>query len=238
MQLSRAMLIPATLAAAICSVPAAAQMGPWGWWGAPAGFDRAPSRSRSSDPRQGKIQVTRYVADTPDAARLGHGRIAVAAAPRSMTMGSESAAYEAAVVDQLVKAGYRTQSGGGADSETLSQIAEVTIRHDVVEPAEPPRSPVSGAVDLGVGTYGTSAGVAIAIDMRKPAKALISTRLDASIRDKATNELLWEGHAKVLSRIGDGDWTTPKTAARLAAALFEGFPESATRVETRAVDPR
>jgi hypothetical protein len=227
---SRAMLIPAIIAAGAFATPAIAQMGPWGGWGRPSLSDHRYSHGRSSDPRQGKVEVSRYIANSPNVAKLGHGPIAVAAAPGSMSMGSESAAYEAAIVDQLVKSGYQTQGGAQAAAEPGAQVAEIVIRHDVVEPAELPRSPVSGAANLGVGTYGTSVGVAIAIDMTKPAKALISTRLDASIRDKATNELLWEGHAKVLTRVGDDDWTTQKTAARLAAALFEGFPNSATAV--------
>jgi hypothetical protein len=227
---SRAMLVPAIIAAAVFATPAIAQMGPWGGWGRPSLSDHRYSRGRSSDPREGKVEVSRYVANSPNVAKLGHGPIAVAAAPGSMSMGSESAAYEAAIVDQLIKSGYQTQGGAEAAAEPGAQVAELIIRHDVVEPAELPRSPVSGAVSVGVGTYGTSAGVALAIDMTKPAKALMSTRVDASIRDKATNELLWEGHAKVLSRVGDDDWTTQKTAARLAAALFEGFPNSATAV--------
>jgi len=232
MWLSRAMLILATVAPTFLATPAVAQMGPWDGWAEPSPTLGGYSRSRSSDPREGKVQVSRYVANTAGAAGLGHGRIAVIAAPGSMSMGSESAAYEAAIVDQLVKSGYQTQGRDEGAAGAGSQLAEVMIRHAVVEPAEQPRSPVSGAVNVGVGSYGTSAGVAVAIDMSKPAKALISTQLDVSIRDKATNELLWEGHAKVLARVGDNGWTTPKTAARLAAALFEGFPTSATAVGT------
>lgn len=229
MWLSRAMLVSGAVAATVLATPANAQMGPWGGWSRPGSFDRG---YRASDPRQGKIEVSRYVANTPNAARLGHGPIAVAAAPGSMSMGSENAAYEAAIADQLARAGYQTQGGAQAASQSGAQVAELVIAHSVVEPPEPPRSPVSGEVNVGVGTYGTSAGAAIAIDMSKPATALISTRLDASIRDKATNELLWEGHAKVLTRVGDDKWTTQKTAARLAAALFEDFPQSATPVGT------
>ena len=228
MWLSRAMLVSASLAAALVATPAVAQMGLWG------GPDLSGySPGRSSDPREGKVQVSRYVASGSAAASLGHGPIAVAVAPGSLSMGSENAIYEAAIVDRLVRAGYQSQAAGQA-----SQVAELRIAHSVVEPPEPPHRPVSGSVNVGVGSYGTSAGAAIAIDMSKPVKALISTRLDASIRDKATNALLWEGHAKVLTRVGDGNWTTAKTADRLAAALFEDFPQSATPVGAPATGRR
>jgi hypothetical protein len=237
MWLSRAMLISAIIAAAVFATPAAAQMGPWGGWNGPGSFERGFSRGRSSDPRQGKVEVSRYVANSPKATQLGHGPIAVGAAAGSLSMGSENAAYEAAVVDQLARVGYQTQTSAIAN-QPGAQVAELVIAHSTVEPAELPRSPVSGEVNVGVGTFGTTAGAAIAIDLSKPATALISTRLDASIRDKATNELLWEGHAKVLTRVGDRDWTTQKTAARLAAALFEDFPKSATPVGVPATGRR
>ena len=71
---------------------------------------------------------------------------------------------------------------------------------------------------------GQNLGVGIGIDLRKPLKALMSTRLDARIRDKATGAVLWEGHADIATRDGDPHWTDQAIAGKLAAALFSGFP--------------
>jgi len=96
--------------------------------------------------------------------------------------------------------------------------------HDVVQPEEPPHNPVSGEVSLGAGNRGSWGGISIAVDASRPLKALIATRIDARIRDKATGELLWEGHADVVTRDGDKHWTSQAIAQRLAAALFKDFP--------------
>ena len=95
----------------------------------------------------------------------------------------------------------------------------------MVQPEEPPHGPVSGDVAVGIGNRGSAMGVGLNVDFSKPLKALIATRLDARIRDKATNELLWEGHAEVVTRDGDKHWTSQAIAGRLAAALFKDFPQ-------------
>ena len=137
-----------------------------------------------------------------------------------MNLGSEDSAYQAAVVDQLGRAGYTTAAT--ADG----QIVELSVKHVLIEPPEPPHSPVAGEVGVGGGNHGSGLGVAIALDFSKPLKALIATRVEARIRDHATNQILWEGHAEVLTREGDKHWTTQLLATRLAAALFKGFPHA------------
>jgi hypothetical protein len=102
---------------------------------------------------------------------------------------------------------------------------ELSIRHAELEPAEGPHKPVHGAMEVGVSSHGGSyQSLAIGIDMSKPRKALVSTRLEARIRDKASGAVLWEGRADIATRDGDGRWTEQAIATRLAAALFSGFP--------------
>lgn len=136
-----------------------------------------------------------------------------------MTIGSEDESFRAAVAEQLGKVGY-TMPGATSGA----QSAEVSVQHALVQPPEPPHSPVAGGLAVGGGNRGSGVGVAIALDFSKPLKALIATRLEARIRDSATKEILWEGHAEVLTREGDRHWTTQALASRLAAALFKGFP--------------
>jgi hypothetical protein len=197
------------------SVGAIAQ--PIGWGPPPPGY----ANGRGADPRDGALNVATYVASGQDVRALGHGGIVVAQAPGTMAAGLESATYEAAVVDQLAKAGYDTNRAASAQG----QIAELVITHDVVQPEEPPRNPVSGEGTVGISNRGSYVGMAVDIDVSKPLKALVATRLDARIRDKATNALLWEGHAEIITREGNHHWTAQAIADRLAAALFRNFPK-------------
>ena len=204
--------------AALSATPALAAQ-PWGEPMLPPPAARYGPAS-AFDPREGKLDVATYAANSPGVAQLGHGPVVIAAAAGSLSIGTEEATYESALVDQLVKAGYQTDTAKGAAGQTV----EFTINHDVVQPEEPPHSPVSGEVAVGVGNRGSAVGIALAVDPSKPLKALIETRLDARIRDAATHELLWEGHARVITREGDKHWTMQVLAARLAATLFRGFP--------------
>ena len=172
------------------------------------------------DPREGRVQASTFVASSPGAGALGHGTIVLAPGPDSMG-GTDIAAFEPALVDQLTRAGYRTDAPPAA----VGQIVEYVVRHDVIAPPEPRHGPVGGGVSVGVGSHGWSGvGVGIGIDLSKPRGPLIATRLEARIRDSATKELLWQGRAEVITRDGDKHWTPPATAARLWAALFKGFP--------------
>ena len=182
--------------------------------------DYYPGPSFGRDPREGKIQAAQFVASSPAAQALGHGSIAITSAPDDTNRGLEDSVYQAAVVDQLGRAGYTTVAS------TDGQVAELSVKHVLVQPPEPPHSPVAGEVGVGGGNRGSGLGVAIALDFSKPLTALIATRVDARIRDHATNQILWEGHAEVLTREGDRHWTTQLLATRLAAALFKGFPRA------------
>lgn len=216
---------------AAVATPAFARPGGWGgpgWgepgWGEP-GWDGgmyAGARSGRDRSGEGHVEVSRFVASGDAAQALGHGEIAVA----SQTEGEnyvaqdDRAPYEAAVVDQLVHAGYDTahaRPDGG-------QVAELRVTRTVVEPAEAKHSPVSGEMDMGVSNRGSGYGLALAVDLRKPLPALISTKLEARIRDRASNTVLWEGRAEVATREGDSKWSEQTIATRLAAALFDGFP--------------
>lgn len=179
-----------------------------------------PALARSGD-REGKVEVSRFLAEGAAAQGLGHGTIAVIPTGESLADEGERATYEAAVIDQLAGAGYDTAVAAGATGQTI----ELTVRHTEIAPAEPPRKPVHGAMSVGVSSRGgTYQSLAIGVDLRKPAMALVSTRLEARIRDKASGAVLWEGRADIATRDGDPEWTDQAIAARLAEALFAGFP--------------
>ena len=197
---------------------------PYGWGGPylspmmpPTGY--LPYGVR--DPREGKVQVQTFVASTPAAAALGHGPIVVAAGPASQDVGLEHGAFETALVDQLARSGYQTSASPASSGQTI----EFVVTHQLIQPPEPPHNPVTGGLAVGGGSRGSGVGLGIGIDLSKPLKALIATRLEARIRDSATHELLWQGQAEVFAREGDKHWSGPLMAQRLSAALFRSFPK-------------
>lgn len=225
----------ASVAAMMLASPSAqAQRAPWGpGWGSPgwgaSGWDgpmdsRMP-RGHSRDPREGRVQVSRFVVAGAAADELGHGAVSVESeSGDGPWIGqTERAAYEAAIVDALVGAGYDTRHPGDKDA----QVAKLQISRQVLVPAEAKRSPVSGSAAVSVGSHGYSAyGLAVNVDITKPLPALVSTRLDARILDKASGQVLWEGYATVATYEGDDDWSEGKIATKLAQALFDNFPKA------------
>ena len=224
------MKFAATLLAAlaICSAaPALAQGMPGeGRWGGGWGGDRMdadpryPSTRQSAQPSK-QIDVTAYrTADAP--ALLGKGRIVVSRMESDAGDNDDSKlpVYEAAVIDELARRGYDT-----ATALDPGQIAEIGVSHSVAVPEEAPRKKVSGAMSTTVSNRGSGFGMALAIDLTQPAKAIIGTRLDLRIRDKATGRILWEGHAEGEAREEDGGINNSQMAARLATALLKRFPD-------------
>lgn len=197
-----------------------------GWgdrWGDPlmGGPVGAPmSSSRTKDSREGRVEVSRFVAQDPQAADLGHGVVSVQSdsGEGQWVPGAERAAYEAAIVDALVGAGYDTQH----KEDNGGQVAELKISRQVLTPAEEKRNPVSGTAAMGVSNRGSAYGLAVNVDLTKPRTALIGTR----IVDKASGKVLWEGYATIATREGDDNWPDYRIAGKLAAALFDGFPKA------------
>ena len=182
---------------------------------------RAVGPRHADGPPEGRVEVSRFVAEGDAAKALGHGVVTVTGAPTGSGADSrELRTYEAAVIDQLAQLGYRTD----APADSASQITELHIGHDVVVPQEQKRSPVSGEMAVGVSNRGSAYGLALNVDLTKPRGALIATRLEVRIRDKATGAALWEGRADIVTREGEEKWSDGVIAAKLAAALFDHFP--------------
>lgn len=229
----RPVLIP-VLGLAVLAAPALARPGgAWGGpgWGPSGGIGARSVLDRpSSADREGKVEVARFIADDAAAAALGKGTITVtrSAADDGAADARQAATFEAAVLDALVHAGYQTATASGA------QVSEVRVTRSVAVPEAAPHKPVSGEATVGVSNRGSMMGLGINIDLSKPKKALVATRLEARIRDQASGAVLWEGRAEILTREGDSRWTDGKIADRLASALFDRFPDApAERVALR-----
>jgi hypothetical protein len=216
--MNRKLLLSGLASLAIAGTAVAQPMG--GRWDTPMDQRmRGEDGRRSIEPAR-KVEVEAF--QSADAAPLlGKGPITVAAAD-----GAEAEwklpVYEAAVVDQLAKLGYDTAVSGAEGG----QIAQIGIRHEQVVPEEPKRKPVSGAMEVGVSNRGNYTAMALNIDLTKAKKAIVSTRLDVRIRDKASNRVLWEGHAEAQTREDDDGLNNGAVAARLASALFAKFTDA------------
>lgn len=201
--------------------------GPQGGWqgrGDDGGYDQRISQRQTEQPSR-KIDVTAFRAAGADTL-LGKGRIVVSRAAEAsgdaVSMESEAKlpVYEAAVIDELARLGYDT-----ATAQDPGQVAEIGVMHRVSVPEEAPRKKVSGAMSTTISNRGSGFGMALALDLTEPAKAIIATRLDLRIRDKASGRVLWEGHAEGEAREDDGGIDNAAMAARLAGALLKKFPE-------------
>lgn len=208
---------------AACATPALARGGGWGGpgWNDRGWSERAGTRTAAPD-RSGQVQVARFLAEGDAAAALGKGAITVteAAVEGGVRDARQLAVFEAAVIDELARVGYDTAS----PAAEAGQVTEVRLVRDVAEPPEAPRKPVSGEMAVGVSNHGSMVGMGINIDLTRPRGALLSTRLEARIKDRASGAVLWEGRADILTREGDSHWGDQQIATRLARALFDGFP--------------
>jgi hypothetical protein len=165
----------------------------------------------------GPVEVTRF--HVPDATPLGHGTITVEPAPGVDGNALEFRSYAEAVARQLVLLGYAEQSPGS----TSNQVALVRIERGSFRQARA-GGPVSVGVGGSTGSYGSGVGLGIGIDLSGPPPEQVETRLSVTIRDRASGMALWEGRASFTVRASSPLATTQLGAAKLAEALFKGFP--------------
>lgn len=231
----RAVLKSFALTAAVCPLlaqPTLAQPGGgrysgWGHDAAdrwPASRPAVPRTTSTPDPREGKVEVTRFIAQD-GAAMLKPGPIDIVVSDGENE--TRRAVYEAALVDRLVRAGFDTMTPADEDG----RVIEMRVVRDTLIPAEAKRNPVSGTAAVGVSNRGSMVGMAVNVDLTDPKKALLSTRLDLKIRASSGGPVLWEGYATLATRDEDENWGEADIAARLADALFDGFPLSASVVD-------
>jgi len=163
----------------------------------------------------GPVQVTRFHA--ADIAPLGHGSIAVEPAAGMDGNSLELKSFEAAVARQLQLIGYSDVASGG------DQVALVKLSRRTYRPARM-GSPVSVGIGGSAGSYGCGMGVGIGLDLSGPPPEQVDTELAVSIKDRKSAAVLWEGRASFTVRSTSPLAQTQLGAAKLAEALFKGFP--------------
>ncbi|EIZ80176.1 hypothetical protein WSK_1209 [Novosphingobium sp. Rr 2-17] len=170
----------------------------------------------------GPVQVTRFHAPEPVA--LGRGIVRVEPAP-GQPNDMELQAYSAAIAQELGKLGYTlARPGETADiGPDTGQVALVTLEQQRFKPTRA-HGPVSVGLGGGGGSYGTAAGVGIGIDLSGGPKEQVATRLSVTIRERPSGKSLWEGRAEFSVRANSPLAQTQAGAAKMAQALFKGFP--------------
>jgi len=165
----------------------------------------------------GPVEVTRF--HVPQLAALGRGAIAVAPASGQDPQSLEFQTYANAVARQLILLGYVESRPGN----TTPQIAELRIERRNWRPGRT-GSPVSVGIGGQTGSYGSGVGIGVGVDLSGPPPEQVETRLSVTIRERASGKALWEGKASFTVDARSPVAQTPLGAAKLAEALFRGFP--------------
>ena len=167
----------------------------------------------------GPVEVTRF--HVPELANLGRGAIAVEPAAGQDGSSMEFNSYAGAVSRQLSLLGYSAAAAAGSSP----QVAVLRIERHSWRP-DRAHGPVSVGVGGQTGSYGSGVGVGIGLDLSGPPPEQVETLLGVTIKDRASGKALWEGKATFVVRATSPLATTQLGAAKLAEALFKGFPGS------------
>jgi hypothetical protein len=165
----------------------------------------------------GPVEVTRF--HRPDATQqLGHGMIAIEAAPGMDPDSLEIRSYERAVARELVRVGYTEAPAGAGDQVALVRVRRATFHPD--REGSPVR--VGGAASTG--SYGSGVGLGIGIDLSGAPHDQVTTELGVMIRERGSGQTIWEGRARFTVRADAPLAQTQLGAAKMAQAMFQDFP--------------
>lgn len=182
----------------------------------------------------GPVEVTRFnrAAEGQD---YGKGSFIVKAAFTQPGSELSMSPYLTAVRQEMQRAGYTDAAGsGGVGVGAGAVIAEVNITTEYPE-TQRGRSPVSVGVGGSTGSYRSGVGIGVGLDItnliNKPKPQVVrilSVRILNVANDSASNaankSVIWEGKARQQSSAGTPAAQPGIAAAKLASALFAGFP--------------
>ncbi|MDP3675086.1 MAG: DUF4136 domain-containing protein [Novosphingobium sp.] len=174
-----------------------------------------------------RVEVTRF--HTPSTlAQLGTGWVEVVPAAGIDARSLESRAWLDAVTRELAAQGL----AASMPQPSVARVAEVRLTRDAITGSERRGGSSSVSVGVGVGSGGgwhrggSSVGVGVGMGFPiaggRSRGGDVESELSVTIRDKASGAPLWEGRSSLRTSQRDAD--RPETAARLARALFAGFP--------------
>ncbi|WP_395330619.1 DUF4136 domain-containing protein [Novosphingobium sp. BL-8H] len=167
----------------------------------------------------GPVEVTRFTA--PDAPALNSGVIRVDAGPGQDASSLEFRAYAAAVGQELARVGFRQALPGETVSDT--KVAVLTVDRRTLQVGNQ-SNPVSVGGLGTAGSYGSGVGLGIGINLSGRPADQVETRMQVMIRDRPGGRTLWEGRAAFTVSSKSPMAQTSLGAAKMAEALFKGFP--------------
>lgn len=131
--------------------------------------------------------------------------------------------YASIVGGELAKLGFR-EAPGLAKSE---QVAVVQVERAFFD--GPPRSAFS--IGIGGGNYGYHGGFGggVTVPVAGRPSQNVATRLIVQIKRRSDGSTIWEGRAETTQRFGTQGSQPADSVARLAGALFQGFPGESGR---------
>lgn len=165
------------------------------------------------------VEVTRFHA--PDPVPQSGGFLIepmIAGADQSM----EFLTYAGAVSHELQRIGF-TDEAGRQTFAASQYVVRIDTQRNVQSPMAS-RSPVSVGVGGSTGSYGSGLGLGIGIDLSGKPKDIVTTTLAVQIRKRADNSAVWEGRAVSQAKDGSPAAQPGLAAAKLASALFSGYP--------------
>lgn len=167
-------------------------------------------------PLNSASDVIRYHLDAP----IERGTITVESTRSAPAISAEYQSFSDAVSAELGRIGFTTVPSGTQSQYIAGYTFSRTGRGQVRA-----RPPVS--IGIGGGTYsgGFGVGAGASIPAGKTTIAdVVETRLTVVIRRRSDNTTVWEGHAVTTGVSGKPETQPDVVAAKLAGALFKGFP--------------
>lgn len=168
------------------------------------------------------VEVTRF--HSPALASLAPGASYRFADTEPASSGvGEIASYRLAVDRELQRLGFVAAKGDGA-APLLVRLTMTRSEHTAAG-----TSPVSVGVGGSTGSYGSGLGIGLGINLGGGPRKWTDLSLEVRIDDAATKSALWEGRA--LSSVPSKAPAAQSSlaAAKLAGALFKGFPGESGR---------
>lgn len=164
--------------------------------------------------RVAPVDVVRYHLSQP----IPAGSIAVQ--PQSPAQaGPEYALYAGAVSAELARMGF-TPAADPAQADYVATVAFSRVDRGQVR-TRPPVTLGLGGGGFG-GNVGVGGGASVGIGGRT--RTVYGTELGVQLRRRGDSTMIWEGKAVTEALSGEAGAQPADGAARMAAALFKGFP--------------
>jgi hypothetical protein len=173
------------------------------------------------------VEVTRFH-QQPIA---GSGRVAIQPADPRDADSLEFRSHANAVAAALRRVGFTVLDEGASGGDF---IARVEAARQTRMPATARRGPVSVGVAGSTGSYGSSMGVGIGIDLSGAPKPTVLMQLKVQLRRAGDGVTIWEGRAETYAQEGTPAAQPGLAAGKLADSLFRDFPgQSGTTITVK-----